>query len=138
MQVLQLRIPDDADSPGGSPCLKTGTPAAATRQHQPAAPVFICVLAAYRRTSTTLALSVSSTPLANVCVRVQLSVALFRLMGAVGRSLVVAYTIAWLMFLLVLLLGGFTLFKRESDPALLLLGEVPLQFQRTGGIGRRL
>ena len=113
MQLLQLRAPDDADSPGASPCLKTGAPVAAHFQHQTAAPVFL-------RTLTALALSVSCTP-PIVCVRMQLSVALFRLMGAIGRSLVVAYTIAWLMFLLVLLLGGFTLFKRESDPAPLLL-----------------
>ena len=46
----------------------------------------------------------------------QLSVALFRLMGAIGRSLVVAYVIAWLMFLLVLLLGAFTLNKRFIHP----------------------
>ena len=41
----------------------------------------------------------------------QLAVCLFRCMGAIGRTLVVAYTIAWLLFLMFLLLGGFVLTK---------------------------
>ena len=36
----------------------------------------------------------------------QMAINLFRLMGAIGRSLVVAYTIAWLLFLLLILLCG--------------------------------
>ncbi len=43
----------------------------------------------------------------------QMAIGLFRLMGAIGRSLVVAYTIAWLLFLLLILLSGFVLSKRE-------------------------
>lgn len=39
----------------------------------------------------------------------QMAIGLFRLMGAIGRSLVVAYTIAWLLFLLLILLSGFVL-----------------------------
>lgn len=46
----------------------------------------------------------------------QLSVTMFRLLGAIGRTLVVAYVIAWLMFLMVLLLGGFTLNKQYIHP----------------------
>jgi hypothetical protein len=42
-----------------------------------------------------------------------MAIGLFRLMGAIGRSLVVAYTIAWLLFLLLILLSGFVLSKRE-------------------------
>lgn len=41
----------------------------------------------------------------------QMAIGLFRLMGAIGRSLVVAYTIAWLIFLLLILLSGFVLAK---------------------------
>ena len=41
----------------------------------------------------------------------QLAIALFRLIGTIGRTLVVAYTLAWLVFLLVLLLNGFVLVK---------------------------
>ena len=36
----------------------------------------------------------------------QTAINLFRLMGAIGRSLVVAYVIAWLLFLLLILLCG--------------------------------
>ena len=46
----------------------------------------------------------------------QLSVNLFRLLGAIGRSLVVAYVIAWLFFLLILLLAGFTLNRQYIHP----------------------
>jgi hypothetical protein len=35
-----------------------------------------------------------------------MAINLFRLMGAIGRSLVIAYTIAWLLFLLLILLCG--------------------------------
>ena len=41
----------------------------------------------------------------------QLAVCLFRCMAAIGRTLVVAYTIAWLLFLLFILLGGYVLTK---------------------------
>ncbi len=43
----------------------------------------------------------------------QMAIGLFRLMGAIGRSLVVAYTIAWLIFLLLILLSGFVLSKSK-------------------------
>ncbi|EIE18194.1 putative pleiotropic drug resistance protein 3 [Coccomyxa subellipsoidea C-169] len=43
----------------------------------------------------------------------QMAIGLFRLMGAIGRSLVVAYTIAWLIFLLLILLSGFVLSKNR-------------------------
>jgi hypothetical protein len=36
-----------------------------------------------------------------------------RLMGALGRTLVVAYVISWLMFLLLIMLCGFVLAKGE-------------------------
>ena len=36
----------------------------------------------------------------------QTAINLFRCMGAIGRSLVVAYTMAWLIFLLLILLSG--------------------------------
>ena len=39
----------------------------------------------------------------------QTAINLFRCMGAIGRSLVVAYTMAWLIFLLLILLSGRTL-----------------------------
>lgn len=42
----------------------------------------------------------------------ELAVSLFRVMGTIGRNLVVAYTVAWLLFLLLLMLGGFILTKR--------------------------
>ncbi len=34
-------------------------------------------------------------------------------MGTIGRTLVVAYTLAWLIFIIVLLLDGFVLVKRK-------------------------
>ncbi|KAK9857560.1 hypothetical protein WJX84_006546, partial [Apatococcus fuscideae] len=46
----------------------------------------------------------------------QFSIALFRLIGTIGRTLVVAYTLAWLIFIIVLLLDGFVLVK-TSIPA---------------------
>jgi hypothetical protein len=45
-----------------------------------------------------------------------MAIGLFRLMGAIGRNLVVAYTIAWLLFLLLILLCGFVLSKRAISP----------------------
>ena len=36
----------------------------------------------------------------------QVAINLFRCIGAIGRSLVVAYTVAWLIFLLLILLSG--------------------------------
>ncbi len=39
------------------------------------------------------------------------AVGFFRAMGAIGRSLVIAYTIAWLIFILLILLGGFVIVK---------------------------
>ena len=46
----------------------------------------------------------------------QTAINLFRCMGAIGRSLVVAYTMAWLIFLLLILLSGRATGKRK--PAL--------------------
>ena len=40
-----------------------------------------------------------------------MAVCLFRCMAAIGRTLVVAYTVAWLLFLLFILLGGYVLTK---------------------------
>lgn len=39
------------------------------------------------------------------------AIGLFRAMGAIGRSLVIAYTIAWLLFIMLILLGGFVIVK---------------------------
>ncbi|CAK0748752.1 hypothetical protein CVIRNUC_001857 [Coccomyxa viridis] len=46
----------------------------------------------------------------------QTAINLFRLMGAIGRSLVVAYVIAWLLFLLLILLCGFVLARPQIPP----------------------
>ena len=43
----------------------------------------------------------------------QFALSLFRTIAAITRSLVLAYPCAWLMFLTILLLGGFILNKRE-------------------------
>ena len=43
----------------------------------------------------------------------QYALSLFRLIAALTRSIVMAYTLAWLIFLLHMLLGGFLLPKRE-------------------------
>ena len=43
-----------------------------------------------------------------------IAIGLFRAMGAIGRSLVVAYTIAWLLFIMLILLGGFVIIKSAS------------------------
>ncbi|KAK9836509.1 hypothetical protein WJX74_001987 [Apatococcus lobatus] len=43
----------------------------------------------------------------------QFAIALFRLIGTIGRTLVVSYTLAWLIFIIVLLLDGFVLIKRS-------------------------
>ena len=45
----------------------------------------------------------------------QLAVCLFRCMAAIGRTLVVAYTVAWLLFLLFILLGGYVLTKGQQN-----------------------
>ncbi|BDA47821.1 probable pleiotropic drug resistance protein 1 [Coccomyxa sp. Obi] len=59
----------------------------------------------------------------------QMAIGLFRLMGAIGRSLVVAYTIAWLLFLLLILLSGFVL-SHNRIPAWYIGGywTLPLQW----------
>ena len=44
----------------------------------------------------------------------QYALSLFRLIAALTRSIVMAYTVAWLIFLLHMLLGGFLLPKRKS------------------------
>ena len=49
----------------------------------------------------------------------QMAVCLFRCMAAIGRTLVVAYTVAWLLFLLFILLGGYVLTK----------GRLPMHFR---------
>lgn len=43
----------------------------------------------------------------------QYALSLFRLIAALTRSIVMAYTLAWLIFLLHMLLGGFLLPKRK-------------------------
>ena len=47
----------------------------------------------------------------------QFALSLFRTIAAITRSLVLAYPVAWLMFLTILLLGAFILNKR-NHPAL--------------------
>eukprot|EP00884_Botryococcus_braunii_P014151 jgi/Botrbrau1/22737/Bobra.0132s0074.2 len=65
----------------------------------------------------------------------QMAINLFRLMGALGRSLVVAYTISWLMFLLLIMLCGFVLAK-GFIPAWYIGGywALPLQWLVTAGL----
>ena len=46
----------------------------------------------------------------------QYALSLFRLIAALTRSIVMAYTLAWLIFLLHMLLGGFLLPKRKPQP----------------------
>ncbi|KAL3152681.1 hypothetical protein ABBQ38_012276 [Trebouxia sp. C0009 RCD-2024] len=46
----------------------------------------------------------------------QYALSLFRLIAALTRSIVMAYTLAWLIFLLHMLLGGFLLAKRFIHP----------------------
>lgn len=47
----------------------------------------------------------------------QYALSLFRLIAALTRSIVMAYTLAWLIFLLHMLLGGFLLPKRKYPTA---------------------
>lgn len=46
----------------------------------------------------------------------QFALSLFRTIAAINRSLVLAYPFAWLMFLTILLLGGYILNKSEPWP----------------------
>ena len=39
------------------------------------------------------------------------AIGMFRAMGAIGRNLVIAYSIAWLLFIMLILLGGFVIVK---------------------------
>ena len=43
----------------------------------------------------------------------QFAISLFRLTATIGRTLVVAYTLVWLIFIIVLLLDGFVLIKKS-------------------------
>ncbi len=46
----------------------------------------------------------------------QFALGLFRIIAALTRTLVLAYAAAWLMFLIVLLMGGFILNKDSIHP----------------------
>lgn len=43
----------------------------------------------------------------------QVAINLFRLIGAIGRSVVIAFNLAWVVFILIMLLCGYTLVKRK-------------------------
>lgn len=45
----------------------------------------------------------------------QFALSLFRAIAAITRSLILAYPLAWLVFLTILLLGGFILNKRAAQ-----------------------
>ncbi|EIE18006.1 putative pleiotropic drug resistance protein 3 [Coccomyxa subellipsoidea C-169] len=46
----------------------------------------------------------------------QVAINLFRLIGAIGRSVVIAFNLAWVVFILIMLLCGYTLVKPDIPP----------------------
>ncbi|BDA51445.1 ABC transporter G family member 36 [Coccomyxa sp. Obi] len=46
----------------------------------------------------------------------QVAINLFRMIGAIGRSVVIAFNLAWVVFILIMLLCGFTLIKPDIPP----------------------